>query len=55
MNLSELIDLILEIVQMPINYLLSPSKRIFLVYLLTSFLLALFVFFRRKKFLSKLL
>jgi sterol desaturase/sphingolipid hydroxylase (fatty acid hydroxylase superfamily) len=49
MNLSELIDLILEIVQMPMNYLLSPGKRIFLVYLLTSFLLALVVFYRTKE------
>jgi len=49
MNFSELMDLILEIVQIPMNYLLSPGKRIFIVYLFTSFLLALFVYRRTKE------
>ena len=49
MNFSELMDLIVEIVQIPKNYLLSPNKRIFIVYLFTSFLLALFVYKRTKE------
>ena len=60
MNVSELIDLILEIIQMPFNYLVSPGKRVFIPYLFTSFFLALYVFFRvkerpsfKKYFLSK--
>ena len=48
MNSSELIDLILEIVQMPFSYLLSPGKRVFLLYLFTSFLLALLVYRKTK-------
>lgn len=47
MDFSELIDLILEIIQMPFGYLISPNKRVFILYLLTSFLLALFVYYYR--------
>jgi len=49
MNISELIDLIFVIVKMPFSYLTSPGKRVFLLYLFTSFLLALYVYFRTKE------
>ena len=47
MYFSKLIDLILEIIQMPFGYLISPNKRVFILYMLTSFLLALFVYYYR--------
>jgi len=48
MDVSKLLDLIFEIIQMPFSYLLSPNKRVFLLYLFTSFLLALYVYYRTK-------
>tara|TARA_B100000809_G_C15077342_1_gene508348 strand:+ start:237 stop:1184 length:948 start_codon:yes stop_codon:yes gene_type:complete len=48
MGVSKLLDLIFEIIQMPFSYLISPNKRVFLLYLVTSFLLALYVYYRTK-------
>jgi sterol desaturase/sphingolipid hydroxylase (fatty acid hydroxylase superfamily) len=49
MDVSKLIDLIFEIIQMPFSYLLSPNKRVFIFYLFTSFLLALYVYYSSKE------
>ena len=49
MSLNELIEMLREILQMPFSYLLSPAKRVFIPYLISSFILALFVYFRTKQ------
>lgn len=49
MRFSELIDLLLETIQMPFSYIMSPGKRVYWVYFVSSFLLALYVYFRKKK------
>ncbi|NQX98120.1 MAG: sterol desaturase family protein [Flavobacteriales bacterium] len=49
MDFLKLIDLILEIIQMPLTYLISPNKRVFFLYMFTSFLLALYVYYRTKE------
>lgn len=48
MRFSEIIDLLYEIVQMPFSYLLSPGKRIYWLYFISSFILALYVYFKSK-------
>lgn len=49
MDVSQLIDVIKEIVQMPFSYLVSPGKRVFIPYLISSFALALYVYFKTKE------
>ncbi len=49
MNFSEIIDLIVGVLKMPFNYLISPDKRVYWLYFISSFLLALYVFFRKQK------
>lgn len=49
MKFSELIDAIVDVLQMPFMYLVSPDKRVYWLYFISSFLLALYVFFRKKK------
>jgi sterol desaturase/sphingolipid hydroxylase (fatty acid hydroxylase superfamily) len=49
MELSKILELIIEIIQMPFSYFVSINKRIFWLYLLSSFFLALYVYLRSKK------
>jgi sterol desaturase/sphingolipid hydroxylase (fatty acid hydroxylase superfamily) len=49
MRFSEIIAVFYEIVQMPFSYLLSPGKRVYWIYFASSFVLALYVYFRKKK------
>ena len=48
MTVNDIIEVIVEILKTPFSYLLSPNKRVFSLYLFSSFLLALYVFFRSK-------
>lgn len=49
MRFSEIIDIFLEAIQMPFSYLMSPGKRVYWVYFLSSFLLGLYVYYRKKR------
>ncbi len=48
MELKDVYDLILEGLEMPLSYLMNPEKRIYIVYLLSSGLLAYYVYYKAK-------
>lgn len=49
MRFSEFIDILYETIQMPFSYILNPGKRVYWLYFISSFLIALYVYFRKKK------
>ncbi len=48
MEIAEIYKLILEGLEMPISYLLNPSKRLFYFYLVSSLILAYYVYYQSK-------
>ncbi|MCO6499828.1 MAG: sterol desaturase family protein [Vicingus serpentipes] len=46
---ADIVDIVAEVIKMPFTYLFSPNKRVFILYLFTSFLLALYVYYRSKE------
>jgi sterol desaturase/sphingolipid hydroxylase (fatty acid hydroxylase superfamily) len=44
MDFSPVLEIIKEVLQVPFSYLLSPSKRVFVLYLVTSGIIAYYVF-----------
>lgn len=44
MDVSPVLEIVKEILQVPFSYLLSPSKRVFVLYLVTSGIIAYYVF-----------
>ena len=50
--MDEIINIVVEVIKIPFNYLLSPGKRVFWLYLLTSFFLSLFVYQKTKNKIS---
>ena len=48
MEIAEIYKLILEGLEMPISYLLNPSKRLFYFYLVSSLIIAYYVYYQSK-------
>lgn len=48
MIFEELFDALVSVIKMPFEYLLSPGKRVYILYLISSALLALYVYKRSK-------
>ena len=46
--LQEIIDILFQSIKEPFGYFISPRKRVYILYLSTSLLLALYVYFKKR-------
>lgn len=49
MEFSRILDLLLEIIQMPFGYFINANKRVYIIYCITSLVLAFYIFKKNKQ------